>query len=566
VAKRERKPNELEEAVAYGLQHALFDGQPAAAALRYYQSFPREAGKDVQVVEWLLSPVRRHRDRVALGKEPPFLVPQLPPRPLVLGEDTRRAPVTVHPQTLTAGTLLLGNTGASKTTFATWLLYQLASLVSGLWCADMYKEDLRRLRFPLRDRGVDLVVVPVRQGKWNPLQPDGDLRSHQSWVGSLLARLLPVGDRARQILQHGLHTLYARFGLREDPTRPAPTLFDLFEWVRTQPGLNVPARDALLDRLAALLVSMTSRALAWRRAWRPRDLAQFPIVFEMRGVAESGKHLVLSSLLFSILYERAERGVSNDRLNLVCVFEDAQRFLTASGGGDLSPIDELGGLIRGLGVGLVCACQSVEGLSPQLVPNLATKFLGRCGKHADWFRMGQDMGLTPEQLQWAKLHLGPGLFVGSCADASWRHPFVLRTPHFRLEKVVSDAEVAESQRRLDSLPTEFASEFARWEPYPTVAVQGPGPVSDPIGDAELRLLGAIVADPGLPSSRYAKLARLQVRRAVAARQTLIDAGLVREHTVQSSARGRPALVLEPTAEGISRARGEAPIPSARGAA
>lgn len=544
-------PSELDLDVAYCLEHDLYQTKSEFAALRAYQY----GIVDRNITEWLRSPARRHRERVALGKVSPFRVPRMNSGSLRLGSARNGAPVMLPVQALTTGTLVLGNVGASKTTFVCWLLSQLARKIQGIWASDMTKADLRRLRGEFSAKGKELVVVSARELRFNVLQPDGDPRNHLNWVAGVLVRALHVPIRARQVIAQGLHQLYQKFDVFGSARGGYPTLFDLFQFVKTTPGLNVPAKEAILDRLGALLVSLTPQGAAWRRGWRPVDLSREALVLEMRSVSESAKHLVLSCLLFSTLYERAERSLSNAPLDLVCVFEDAQRFLTGStDSGDISPIDELGGLLRGLGCGLVVCAQSLQGLSPRLLPNLANKFLGRCGTHSDWHRMAQDMGLTSEQLQYAKVNLGPGLFVGSCAASSCRYPFLLDTPHYKLSQAVSDGEARRSLRVLDKLPTEFASEFEHWSPYETIPVNAPKSDASVISDADLRLLLAIVAEPGLPSSQYPKLARLQVKRAVTARQSLLQDGLIREHTVQSAKRGRPALVLEPTAEGLKRAR------------
>lgn len=548
--RKEGGPSELDLDVAYGLEHDIYESDAERAALRAYQ----HGVVDPVIIEWLRKPVERHRERVALGKEPPFRIPRLRSGKLVLGAASNGAPIRIPVQSLTTGMLVLGNVGASKTSFAAWILSQLASAVAGIWAADMTKADLRRLRPAFKVAGRELVVVGARDLRFNVLQPDGDPRNHLSWVSGVLTRALRVPVRAQQVIAQGLYLLYQKFDVFGTARGGYPTLFDLFLYVKSTSGLNAPARGAILDRLGALLVSLTPQGAAWRRGWRPKDLSREALVFEMRSVSESAKHLVLSCLLFATLYERAERSLSNARISTVCVFEDAQRFLTGStDSGDVSPIDELGGLLRGLGCGIVVCAQSLQGLSPGLLPNLATKLLGRAGIHADWNRMGQDMGLNPAQLHFAKLHLAPGLFVASCAASAFRHPFLLHTPHYKLSTPVSDQEARESIRALDKLPTEFASEFEHWTPYESVEVSSQALAGDVLPDAELRLLLAIVAEPGFPSSRYPKIARLQVKRAVTARQSLLEQGFVREHTVQSAKRGRPAIVLEPTAEGRKRA-------------
>lgn len=83
-----------------------------------------------------------------------------------------------------------------------------------------------------------------------------------------------------------------------------------------------------------------------------------------------------------------------------------------------------------------------------------------------------------------------------------------------------------------------------------------------LDETALRLLRAVVAEPGLPSSQYARLARLNAQRAVEVRRLLVERGFLREHAVATSSsgrgRGRSAIVLEPlptALELINGARG-----------
>ena len=66
-----------------------------------------------------------------------------------------------------------------------------------------------------------------------------------------------------------------------------------------------------------------------------------------------------------------------------------------------------------------------------------------------------------------------------------------------------------------------------------------------LSEIELRYLKLLIDYPGEPSSRYARLAGMNGRRAAEIRQSLLQRGYVRERSVATSARGRNAIVLEP---------------------
>jgi len=68
---------------------------------------------------------------------------------------------------------------------------------------------------------------------------------------------------------------------------------------------------------------------------------------------------------------------------------------------------------------------------------------------------------------------------------------------------------------------------------------------------EQRFLDTVRETPGRNSSEYAKLAHMSGAAALACRQRLVAAGLLREHQVSTGRRGRQAIVLEPIEKGPS---------------
>jgi hypothetical protein len=100
-----------------------------------------------------------------------------------------------------------------------------------------------------------------------------------------------------------------------------------------------------------------------------------------------------------------------------------------------------------------------------------------------------------------------------------------------------------------ALPVEPATEFQNWGPDGSVIVMDESPTGpvkvNPLSDAELRLLKAVVEHPGEPSGAYCKLAGLGTHQAIAARKKLTAEGYLREHRMNTSAKGRASIVLEP---------------------
>lgn len=71
-------------------------------------------------------------------------------------------------------------------------------------------------------------------------------------------------------------------------------------------------------------------------------------------------------------------------------------------------------------------------------------------------------------------------------------------------------------------------------------------VASELTEAEERFLQAVTQHPGLPSGAYAKLARMNAKRALICRRRLVSLEYLREHAVATGKRGRNAIVLEPT--------------------
>ena len=135
------------------------------------------------------------------------------------------------------------------------------------------------------------------------------------------------------------------------------------------------------------------------------------------------KQVLLEPILYSLLQHEIEKGLVNAPMSLFVGFEDSQRFFDAQGvSGDITPIDELAGIVRGTGKGLAVIVQTMNGLSRKLVPNLATKIMGRMGSQEDYARLGADLAMSREQLDWARRRLKPGQFIVQVSEGEHREP------------------------------------------------------------------------------------------------------------------------------------------------
>ncbi len=559
----------LLKAIVWGEERDAFDSELGKSLLRAYSV----GACDDELAGMIHDLVRPLRVKEARGTLVPFRRPRLGKGEIALGRDPQGVEVRLPLRSLTAGLLLAANTGAGKTNFLMWLLLQIAEAGCRVWVSDMYKTQLRHMLPSFRAFGQHLVVLRPADWRLNLLQSAGDPRAHLGITVDLLVRTLALPPRSRVILSQGCHALYRQFAIAEGQTDGYPCLFDLYEWVRTTRGLNAAAREAILDRLGAVLVALTPATAAYRRAWTPQDLAAHSICFEMRGTSETVKQLLLEPALYSVMRAEVDRGAVNTAINLFVAFEDSQRFFASQqhAAGDITPMDELAGIIRGSGKGLGVIVQTLEGVSSRLLPNLATKIMGRMGSHKDYSRLGADLAMNRQQVEWARRHLRPGRYVLQAADRRWREPCLVEVPRLKLPETVSDVVARRSTEPLRNLPCAPATRFKNWEPHHLLHVGGAAATSErPQGSVpterksdippakapkhplpklnkeRLDYLAAIAQQPTLTVTERDRELHLGASKAQRIRRELTDLGLVRVVTVNAGGRGGASKLLELT--------------------
>ncbi len=531
--------------MVYGVKHGLFEDDLGRSLHQVWS-----LGVSDELIDGMIKArVRSCQVQEAFGHVPPFQKSHLDNGEVVWGKGLWNEVIRQPAQDLCSGMGVFSGTGGGKSNLLSFIAPQIAARGANVWLAEMYKTQLRQLRPVFQRLGKDLVVLRADGWKYNPLYAEcRDPHVHLLMVVDLLDRILDLPLRARSILLQGCHELYRKFGVWDGKSKTFPCLFDLFEWVRSTPGLNPQSRDAILDRLGALLASRAGRCMAYRVGWNPVDLQRFSVIFEMRDVSEQIKQLLLETCLYSIFQYEYQRGVVNAPLSLFIAFEDSQRFLSSNQQtkGEITPIAELAAVERGSGKALCILGQTTHGISRPLMANLTTKIMGRLGTHEDYQTLGADMGMDAAQIVWAMKNLKAGTFIGQTSIGNWREPFVFRVPHLNIPVTVDDQAAAESLKALDGLPTERASEFDHWEMRPIVEVREvPASGVPPLSEVELRYLKSVVQNPGKPSGLYARLVGISGKRAVEIRTQFVASGYLREHKAATGKRGRHSIFLEP---------------------
>lgn len=399
--------------------------------------------RDEFALKEMESRVTRHR--IARAFQGEFSQPKLDTGDIVLGLDRRGRFVRCLLQYLNAHSLTLGGSGSGKTTRSRFMALQIVPRMKGSWLFDFRKQEFRSLRPYLARAGVDLIVAPGRMLRLNCLQvPRGVVPlAWAAAVADMLVSCLGLPPRASKVIHAAIVALYEQRGVLAGSI-DFPTLFDVREAIARDPHANPQARDAFLDSADPVLLSIGD-VLRYRVGWTSHDLAERRIVFELGGLAERDKNLILNTLLLSEFSSRVARGVSNPRMDLWVCCDEAARLVSTNNA--TSAIGDMIGLVRGTGIGLDLSVQSAD-IAPVVLSNTATKIVGRCGSATDYDLMSAAMGLHAEQRQWLRSRLEPGLFVGQLGEGSWREPFVFRVPPMQ----VRDDTRASSSMALGDLP------------------------------------------------------------------------------------------------------------------
>ncbi|MFC1675800.1 hypothetical protein ACFL3G_01905 [Planctomycetota bacterium] len=544
---------ELEKKIEIGKQLGVFEDFAGRQLLRCFG----HGIQDKFIISQIVKRVTNAQRRIARSGSP-FLPSKLRKGDFIIGADEYGNPIKAFIQYLNAGTLIIANTGSGKTTLTIFYAIQIAPHVRGMWLVDLRKREFRFLRKHLAKQDIDLIIIRGRRFKVNPLQvPFGvDPNEYASVAADLLVNVLNLPPRASVLLKSTIIKLYKKHGVFNGGEM-YPTLFHLFEAIRYNRHANPQARQAIIDNLEAVLLTLGPQVLAYHKGWDIDKLAKSHLVFELAGLPETVQDLLQNYPVASEFCSRIARGVSNQGMDLWISFDEGQRTFSQkkeTSGYHGNAITDMAGLVRGAGIGFSISVLGPDNLSVRLPSITSTKIVGRCGSVPDYKAAGGFIGLTQEQIIWCTHHLKPGLFAGQVGEGNWRYPFLFEVPELKRDQLqpVTDKDADDSLKPLESLKVIPATEFSNWSGIENIELRSEslGKKYGDLSQSEFKFILAVVEHPMHPSSEYAKLAGISPNTVQRARPGLIEKGLIREHKIESGSRGRSTILIEPLESAI----------------
>ncbi len=360
---------------------------------------------------------------------------------LYLGTDYDHKPFWHLVDNLTQGTLVVAQTGFGKTALLFLMALQLLLMGIPVWWIDVMKADGLFLAslFPS-------LLHYFRINKnflFNPFEPTPGrtLKDVVNEVIEIFCRDFDLLIGSESHLSRKLIEKIEEF--RQNEIEHPITFHDAEEAISEdvfKSGRMNDYKAALFVRLGYLL-NAAGWTLGCFHGFSIEKLKNMSFVLDMTECPTKVMTFLLDTLINAVVKSaRALRQVTN-HLKLAIFIDEAnlvlpkyQELNTAQGIPTLSYLSQI---CREFGIGLVCASQTPSfladsGLKSQSYMKI---LLVSLGSNADWNDMGDVMGLTPEQVNWMKLHGEPGRAIVKLAGGENTKPFILKVPFLNIKGI-----------------------------------------------------------------------------------------------------------------------------------
>jgi len=436
--------------------------------------------------------------------------------------------------------LVVGRSGSGKTNLFYSLIKQYIDNNIPFWAVD-FKKDYRHLikEYP------EILVIPWTSFKFNPLKPPHGIKP-TIWAQTLTevfchANALLAGSK--NFLLDNIIDLYKMYGVFEGKNN-YPSFIELSQKLESI-KFSLASREAsylqvIKNRVRATIHTI-GNILDCEKGFPIEKLLERNVVIELDGLMDDMQNFLLEVLLTWVYTYRVSRGKRNI-LQHGIFFDEAKRVFDVnkerSPASGIPIIDIITDRAREFGESLIVADQEPIKLTDSIKANTYTKIMLSLGSGKDIAEISKCMGLNSEQMREAySLSVGQALI-----KIAGIRPFPLTIPYVPIEKTVTDKEVNDRIRKIES---EFIVKPRIKNKQFQEQMQNPQGISK---NAE-RLLIHINKDPFLPISKRYKFLNISVNTGNKAKQEIIRNGLVKEKEIRQGKGGRPK-VFQLTRKGI----------------
>ncbi len=423
------------------------------------------------------------------------------------------------------------------------LLYNIKSKMIqhkiGFWEFDV-KGDGRGLI----NKHENLIVIPWRMMKWNPLRPPPHMEIKQWWqlFSEICGHAWGVYHAGVNYLLEYLDELYVEY----KKSGHLPTLYDLYKLMITRHEVSRKRTeyfDVMWNRVHALN-SIFGDNFKVETGIKLETLLGKPACFEldqMRVDEQSWMIEVMLTWLYAYNLTEKNRG---EKLRHVVICDEAHRIWDANKEWrdttremGMPPINLFHTQYRDFGIGLILTSQEPSKVTQSVHANTLVKIVGNLGSGTDINAISESMGLEDEERK-AIYKLKRGEWIVRMSDHH-TEPFMIVTEDFHADKDVSDEAV--EKRLLQMLPElKEPEEMKQLEPNQLLPF-----LSD---DAKALILD-VNRHPFRGISRRQILLGISGRRLELAKNELMKNSLVHEANVILG-KSRPTKFLVPTDSGL----------------
>jgi len=334
---------------------------------------------------------------------------------------------------------IYGQTGHGKTS----LLYSIMDQLIELNIPFTYFDLKRDGRCLLRQHR-NLIVIPWRELKWNPLRnpPGMSLKSYWQLYAEVCGHVWGIYHAGVNYILEYLDRMY------EELKNGLPTLVDLYKlMVVTQETTRKRLEyfDVMYNRVRAL-VSILGSVIDVQTGIKLEELLNYPVVIELDQLRADEQNWIVEVMLTWIYAYRMVQGHRSEKLRHCVIIDEAHRifdvnkeFRETTREMGMPTINLFPTQFRDFGESLMVTSQEPSKVTDSIHANTLVKIVGNLGSGKDVKAISEAMNLSDEEKARIPM-LQRGEWLAKMSDR-YTKPFLVATPYHPADKDVTDEEV-----------------------------------------------------------------------------------------------------------------------------